>query len=300
MLSNITFSYGHGIVENKESVRFICEVDVNGGKQAALVRWQGSGNPWSIYLMEWMPVRLAMFDEPSICTFALGGDGTIGFGSGNYIEENINDSITGPKGRGPLKELHKIGNHLYSAGMGRQFYKRLGENNWKTLEPQQILELGLIDGCGFTSIDGVDESDIWAVGYKGEIWNRKDRKWRQIVSPTNVTLHKIRMITSNLGYASGKKGVILRYQNGCWEAMSNIIGAEDIWGLEWFEGKLYAASSENLYVLTDDDIFKPLHIPKLSSFGHLHAADGVLWSFGAMQLCWSADAQHWQEETPVI
>ena len=296
--SPITFTYGHGIVESRTSVRFISEMDVGGEKQFALVRWVGSGKPWSYFALGWIPVRLALLPGPPPCNFIVGGDGRVGFGYGSYSEEQVNDTRTGPQARGPLRELRVIGAHLYTAGMGRQVYRRLGPAQWEVLDPPRVPKRGEIDVCGFTSLDGVNESDIWAVGYKGEMWNRKGGQWHEAPALTNVTLHKVRMVRSDLGFASGKMGIVMRYDGSTWGALPHPAGTDDIWDLEWFADRLYAASAKKLYVLQPDDTFAEVKIENVTSFGHLHAADGVLWSFGTLQLAWTDDGQHWNPEQP--
>ena len=296
--SPITFTYGHGIVESRTTDIFINEMDVGGEKQFALVRWVGSGKPWSYFALGWIPVRLALLPGPPPCNFIVGGDGRVGFGYGSYSEEQVNDTRTGPQGRGPLRELRVIGAHLYTAGMGRQVYRRLGPAQWEVLDPPRVPKRGEIDVCGFTSLDGVNESDIWAVGYKGEMWNRKGGQWHEAPALTNVTLHKVRMVRSDLGFASGKMGIVMRYDGSTWGALPHPAGTDDIWDLEWFADRLYAASAKKLYVLQPDDTFAEVKIENVTSFGHLHAADGVLWSFGTLQLAWTDDGQHWNPEQP--
>jgi hypothetical protein len=296
--SSPSFTFGHGWVESRAAVRFICEIDTGGGPQPALARWADQGKPWPYLGMRWMPVRLALVPGPPPCNFMLGGDGRVGFGYGSYSEELINDTATGPKGRGPLRELRWIGAHLYAAGMGRQVYRRLGPAQWEALDPPRVPQPGEITVCGFTSLDGVDENDVWAVGYKGEMWNRKGGQWHEAPALTNVTLHKVRMVRGDLGFVSGKKGIVMRYDGSSWAALPHLAGADDIWDLEWFGDRLYAASAKKLYVLQPDDTFAEVKVENVTSFGHLHAADGVLWSFGTLQLAWTVDGQHWNWEQP--
>jgi len=57
-------------------------------------------------------------------------------------------------------------------------------------------------------------------------------------------------------------------------------------------------AGEALLVLGDDGTFSEVRVPNVSSFGHLHAADGVMWSFGTLQLAWTDDAKTWNIEDP--
>ncbi len=297
---SFSLQFGPGLVENDDSVRVICEIDVDDGKQPALARWLGPQAGWTFFPMQWMPVRLAQLELPQPCVFALGGDGTVGLGYGGYSEESINTTDTGPRGRGPLRALRAIAGRLYAAGMGRQVYRRVDAGVWEVLDPPKVPAPGEIDICGFTSIDGVDEDEIWAVGYRGEIWRASGLQWSQMPSPTNVTLHVVRAFSRHLVFAAGKMGLVLGFLDDAWRVLAHIPGGEDIWDLEWFGGQLFAATSTRLFKLLPDATFEEVAVPGLTSFGYLHANDGVLWSFGTLQLAWTTDAVVWTAQTPTL
>lgn len=297
---SVSLQFGPGLIENAHSVRVICEIDLDGGKQPALARWLGPQAGWSFFPMAWMPVRLAQLDLPQPCVFALGGDGTVGLGYGGYSEESIDTTDTGPRGRGPLRALRTIAGRLYAAGMGRQVYRRVAPDNWEVLDPPKVPAPGAIEICGFTSIDGVSEDEIWAVGYGGEIWCASNLRWTEMPSPTNLTLHVVRAFDKVLVFAAGKRGLVLDRADGAWRVFAQLPGDEDVWDLEWFDGHLFAATSTRLFRLSADGSFAPVMVPGLGSFGYLHAHDGVLWSFGTLQLAWTTDAVVWTAQTPTL
>jgi hypothetical protein len=70
-------------------------------------------------------------------------------------------------------------------------------------------------------------------------------------------------------------------------------GIGDLWDAEWYLGALYVVSEKNIYRLLDNNCLKPLSITAASSFGHLHAKDGVLWSFGTGHLAFTSDGETW-------
>jgi len=55
-----------------------------------------------------------------------------------------------------------------------------------------------------------------------------------------------------------------------------------------------------LFKLLPDATFEEVAVPGLTSFGYLHANDGVLWSFGTLQLAWTTDAIVWTAQTPTL
>jgi hypothetical protein len=183
--------------------------------------------------------------------------------------------------------------------MGRQVYRRDGPNQWTSLGAPVTPRPEDLEVSGFTALDGVEPYDLWFCGYRGEIWRLQgQQQWQRYDSPTNVTLHAIRMVAPALGFVAGKRGAALRWDGALWRTLPSVEGVDDVWSLEWFHDRLYAASSRQLFLL-DGDRFVPIAVPGFHSFGHLHAADGVLWSFGTRQLGWTADGANWTEESPL-
>jgi hypothetical protein len=250
--------------------------------------------------MKWVPVRLAFVASPKPCLYALAGDGTVGLGYGSYAEEHIDRSDHGPTGRGPLRDLRLIGATLFAAGMSRQVYRRTSSGQWSRCDQGVVAPLGETTLCGFTSIDGLSEDRIWAVGYFGEIWSFHDGSWRQQESPTNAILHRVKAVQKNMVLACGQKGVILTFRGEQWAELAHIDGEDHLWGLECFKDLFYIASEKALYRLTIDGSVDRVSVDGVTSFGHLHANDGVLWSFGTKDLAWTADGSTWSRVSPVL
>lgn len=292
MPDHLLISFGHGVVESRDSVRVICEIQQDDGPQSAVARWQ-PGPSWTLFPMVWVPTRIAATPTPQPCLYALGSQGRVGYGHGSYNEEQI--SLSG----GPLRALRVVGGNLFAAGMGRQVYRRDGSGQWASLRPAEATEADDLDISGFTAFDGVDANDIWFCGYRGEIWRlQAQQRWQRFDSPTNLTLHAVRAVSPVLVFAAGKRGAVMRWDGANWRGLPAIEGVDDVWDLEWFADRLYAASTRQLLVL-EGDTFAPVQVPGFDSFGHLHAADGVLWSFGTRQLGWTTDGKSWREESPL-
>jgi hypothetical protein len=208
--------------------------------------------------------------------------------------------MDGPQGRGPLRDLKWIGNHLYAVGMSRQVYRREGVGIWIHRDEGTVLPLGSKTVAGFNSIDGISEDDFYAVGFGGEIWRSLNGRWREIESPTNVVLHRVRVIRDDLAYACGQEGVLLRGRGDGWEQIDHGATEDDLWDVEWYGDRLYVAHDDGLFLLTDAD---DLDIVKFGIRGtitcrHLHANDGVLLSSGPKNVLWTGDGKKWQDITP--
>lgn len=151
---------------------------------------------------------------------------------------------------------------------------------------------------GFNAIDGASEDDVFAVGYRGEIWRAMAARWQRLESPTNAILHRVRVAQPNLAYAGGQRGVLLRGRGERWEPIVHDATRDDLWGMEWFGGSLYVASESAVFRLADDDTLEVVGERTLEYCGHLSAADGVMWSFGTKQLAWTVDGSAWNDVTP--
>jgi hypothetical protein len=182
--------------------------------------------------------------------------------------------------------------------MGRQVYRREGAGRWTRQDDGVVLPKGGIKIGGFNSIDGLREDDIYAVGFGGEIWRCVDAQWRPIDSPTNVILHCVRTVRKDLVYACGQKGVLLRGNGDLWEQFAQTETTDDLWGMEWFNETLYLSSDKATYSVKNNGEFEVIDIREIKTRGHLHARDGVMWSFGRKNVAWTEDGVHWTDATP--
>ena len=101
-----------------------------------------------------------------------------------------------------------------------------------------------------------------------------------------------------MAFASGQKGVVLRGVGDSWQEIRHDATLDNLWGLEWFKGGLYLASEDALYRLNAGDDLDVVDMQGIDTCGHLHANDGVIWSFGTKNVAWSEDALAWNDVTP--
>jgi hypothetical protein len=88
-------------------------------------------------------------------------------------------------------------------------------------------------------------------------------------------------------YVAGKSGLLIAGRDKRWDVISHGKTDEDIWGLEWFGGKLYASTTNLVYFLSKGKLrevkYGEADIP--GSCYHLSAADGILCPSARMMSC---------------
>jgi len=93
-------------------------------------------------------------------------------------------------GKGPMTmKIKCINGYAYSVGSGRSIYKRTDIGHWVKLDngfqeaPPNVEDLF---ADGFYDMDGFSETDMYAVGGKGDIWHYDGTTWMQEGFPSNM------------------------------------------------------------------------------------------------------------------
>jgi hypothetical protein len=212
------------------------------------------------------------------------GGQVLRIGGGEAEFETFIDCQKGFKRKpGIMREVRCIsGGRAYAVGTGRQVYRRDSAGVWKCIDKWSQIESKKLVNYSFESIDGFSDEDIYTVGWNGEIWHYNGRKWQQIDSPTNLSLHKVKCADDGMVYISGKEGILICGREKHWDIIQQFLTREDIWGLECFGGKLYASTLNLVYYFEGNDLklvdYGEADIP--NSCYHLSAADGIMWSIG--------------------
>lgn len=214
-------------------------------------------------------------------------------GGGDRHEEAIESIDSKPADRGPLRGVRRIGDNIYVVGMDRQVYRRDGANAWSSFDQGISREPDPKNISGFEAVDGYAENDLYAVGWDGEIWSCVDGRWRQEDSPVGQVLLDVCCADDGFVYACARNGVLVRGKRGHWEALDLGAFSEDLWSLAWFDGALYAACMDTVFVL-ENDTFHPVYMGEdcAKTCYRLTTGDGVMWSIGAKDvMCF--DGKSW-------
>jgi hypothetical protein len=243
--------------------------------------------------LDWTAVKLVALERPSLLVLAVGPDGRVCVGtSASTTIEQIGTSKEGPPADGLIRDMRIIGAEIFAAGMGRQVYQRVSTGRWKPIHGRILQPASLTEVRGFNAIHGLDESEFLAVGWYGEIYRRTGKTWREEDSGTNVILNDVHVAPNGTAYTAGQMGVLLKNAGKGWRIIDHGATKEQIYGLHWFDDRLFVATGDELFSLEKDKL-KRIKFPRESTFQSLHANDGVLLSVGAKDIWWTKDARKW-------
>lgn len=237
---------------------------------------------------EWDSSAIAVAKKPVEKLIFIGEEGDVCiYVGGESTSEKILPQPT------MIRNAKTIDGFVYACGMKRQVYKRVGENNWQDLSAPFPKEN---EKVGFEGIDGYSSSEIYSVGWNGEIWEYDGSSWVDRSGITNAILSTVCCTPENSVFIGGQKGLLIKGRNDSWEIiqLENEVDA-NIWDLCWFNDKLYIATINDLYTLEGNKLvgvnFGNI---ELSSCFSLTEAEGVLWSIGKDDVA-SFDGQNWQK-----
>ncbi len=179
----------------------------------------------------------------------------------------------------PLTQRIKcIGGHAYSVGGQRQIYKRSGIGQWEafaSLPGTDKMEDML--GLGFSDMDAFSESDMYAVGGRGDVWHFDGSSWQPMGFPSNVQLGTVTCAGDGKVYISGEGGSLWVGEHSTWEPI-HTGNASILWNdVLWFNDQLWLASDYQLRVWDGKTLKAPQHDGRpVPVWGHMDARDGLL------------------------
>jgi hypothetical protein len=279
------FSFGHGFVQGRGKVRVIATLDdltEQGSAASMLMMWAGEQRGWRHFDLGWTAIRIICSEA---AMFALGADGRVMVADASGVRQEL---IDGVDERGELRDLCLVGTELYAVGAAGQAYRREGPGAWVAAAD------GLAD-ADLRAVDGTGAGGLTAVGGKGQIWRREAGGWRRLDSPTDRSLDTLIAIDESLTYAAGAGGVLLRGDGDQFVSAVYEPAPEDLTSVAEFAGRVFAAGATGLYALRSGGRLERVEVLAGPgwTFGHLHAAADVMWSFGSKHLLWTADGESW-------
>ncbi len=209
-----------------------------------------------------------------------------GLTSGDILE----NSQPPPKKRrlGGFRSVSEIGGKAYAVGLRGMVYRLDELKMWTRIDDD------LPDNFEIEAIHGFDDSDIYAVGDKGQLWHYNGKKWTNRELPTNRNLNTVKCAGDGKVYIGGDDGIIISGIGEKWEVIDHEKTDDDIWDLEWFEGYLYVSTMHAVYRLNKQQLEQvDFGEDSPKSCYQLSTAKGVMWSNGEYDIM-SFDGKTWK------
>lgn len=234
----------------------------------------------------WATAGACVVHLPSERFIAVSEDGDVM----TYVGGNRSDESISPKPR-TIRAVSAIGGRAYACGMFRQVYVRTAEGEWNFVgapPPRQRIP------SGFEAIAGFDESDMYAVGWRGEIWQRKNGEWRQHESPVNVILTGVCCAADGFVYICGQNGTIVKGRNDSWSVIDHELPRSDLWDIHAFGDRIFSSSFTDLIEIRDNSV-EPVDFgdDEPGTCHRLTSAEGVLWSVGSDDV-FAFNGEYWR------
>lgn len=161
---------------------------------------------------------------------------------------------------GIIKKVVRVAGQIYALGNYRRIYRRVGEQQWVELGAEKrgvplpadvhtnsdhSMDLGFADMSGFS------ESDIYAVGGKGDVWRFDGLKWNNCALPTNARLITVCCGGDGVVYITEINGSLWAGRENTWK---KVVDGEFNVGFHpvdsaWFNSRLYLGAREGLWTL---------------------------------------------------
>jgi hypothetical protein len=192
---------------------------------------------------------------------------------------------------GYVETIKNIENELYVCGYGRQVYKHVNKK-WISIADDILTHE---KARGFFDIDGVSSNNIFAVGWKGEIYFYDGKKWHMSDSPTSAHLASVCCVKNDDVWICGDNGVVLHGSFNHWTVIMDDAFTDNWYCIEEYDGNIYLAGN-GIIGYIDGDSINPvdLGVGRPITTNRLHSKDGQLWSIGEKDIL-VFDGSSWKE-----
>jgi hypothetical protein len=153
--------------------------------------------------------------------------------------------------------------------------------------------------AGLNAIDGFSASELYAVGWSGEVWWRQDSRWHMAPPVTNLKLERVICVREwGLTIACGQAGLLLKGMQDSWDVIRHDLTKDAFWGMDTFAGAVWCSTANAVYRLMADFTLEPVKIADSRDFscGWLATSGGLLWSVGPHHIYATEDGKKWRLE----
>jgi hypothetical protein len=243
---------------------------------------------WDFWYEEFSAIKVCVIDAAGTTLVVMGIAGEILVGDSRGFRREVVDSTDeGPNKLRPLNDMREINQYVYVAGMRRQVFRcPVNTLRWERFDDSVLVPKTSKEVAGFLTIDGFSGSEIYAAGYRGQIWYFDGKKWRSIDSPTNLRLEALRCVVGDSVIVVGDEGVILRGRDDRWDVVAQDLTDETFTDVETFQERIFISTEVGvLYELQGDQLVDvDLGLGKEITTSNLHSDGRRLLSVGDRDL----------------
>ncbi|WP_239351528.1 hypothetical protein [Snodgrassella communis] len=144
------------------------------------------------------------------------------------------------------------------AGTFRYVAKRGDSNNWQELnngiKRPNLKEVN--SSAGFEFIDGFSETEIYAGGGKGDLWQFNGETWRQVFFPSDMPLESICCGQDGFVYIGAQSGTVFKGRNDEWRMIHRGNLALSFRQMVWYLDRVWATSDYGVWKIVDDEVIR--------------------------------------------
>lgn len=215
------------------------------------------------------------------------------------------------------KGMVNIDGTVYAYGMVRSVFKYTGVKQWENIttkdkhtnlfaDVEASKERMVGSWVGFSTMDGFNESDIYAGGNKGDCWHYNGEKWTRKDLPLNADISSITCASKGQVYIGCRIGSVLKGRDDKWTIIDD---AKQITHSAWFKDRIYFVDKlGRIYThndsdkeLTEADFKTPLPSHMLHLLKGIASCEECLVAFTEIQ-AYAYDGEIWHEiiEIPTL
>lgn len=149
------------------------------------------------------------------------------------------------------RNLAVVEDTIFAVGMGRAVARWDGPGMWTRLDPDAPLPEG--QACGFNDLTGPSLKEMYAVGWRGEIWCMDSAVWRPIDSPLSAHLRAACTLPDDSIIAVGYDGAMVRGRHDTWIVVDSG-RPETLLDVCCLAGQVFVATAYQILMLDDSGL----------------------------------------------
>ncbi len=227
------------------------------------------------------PTISSSINEDSSAALAIDKDG-------EFFEMTADDGVwTGidriKPWRYDFRFIQNVAGRVYAGGTKRFVHRRLGYKSWEEVSRSDMHESDT--SIAFEGMAGFSDTELYAVGWNGEIWSFNGAAWRMLDSPTNLILTDATTTTDKV-FACGQMGTIIEGRKDSWRIVEHDVMSDDLWSAATFRNTPYFATDYGILKYENGDVsWAAEQSAQMRTTMFLSVGPSGLWSFGPHDIC---------------